>query len=213
MNTLNDGNTVKVFVLDKESGKLELVDGAEWESLVLSKANVSSRQQAGPHSHAPADSQPAAPRGGGEQAVRGDRPDGAYEGGDHQVAPQPRQGGPPHPLAVRRIVTEWAAAPAEARQPRTEGPLVRQSPEACGGEPALPRRSREIDMNLELGTDLAGVVADHGRRYVADLLAGRRHPTERPFNPLPVLVYVRIPANGAASRWPPVAAATGSSSQ
>ena len=54
------------------------------------------------------------------------------------VAPQPRQGGPPHPLAVRRIVTEWAAAPAEVRQPRTEGPLVRQSPEACGGE---PRRS------------------------------------------------------------------------
>ena len=50
MNTLNDGNTVKVFVLDKESGKLELVDGAEWESLVLSKANVPSRQQAGPHS-------------------------------------------------------------------------------------------------------------------------------------------------------------------
>ena len=49
MNTLNDGNTVKVFVLDKESGKLELVDGAEWESLVLSKANVPSRQQAGPH--------------------------------------------------------------------------------------------------------------------------------------------------------------------
>ena len=45
---------------------------------------------------------------------------------------------------VRRTVTEWAAAPAEARQPRTEGPLVRQSPEACGGEPALPRRSREI---------------------------------------------------------------------
>ena len=175
MNTLNDGNTVKVFVLDKESGKLELVDGAEWESLVLSKANVPSRQQAGPHSHAPADSQPAAPRGGGEQAVRGDRPDGAYEGGDHQVAPQPRQGGPPHPLAVRRIVTEWAAAPAETRQPRTEGPLVRQSPEACGGEPAL-------DMNLELGTDLAGVVADHVRRYVADLLAGRRHPTELPFN-------------------------------
>ena len=37
-------------------------------------------------------------------------------------------------------------------------------------------------MNLELGTDLAGVVADHVRRYVADLLAGRRHPTELPFN-------------------------------
>ena len=101
-------------------------------------------RRAGPNSHALADSQPAAPGSGGEQAVHGDRPDGAYEGGDHQVAPQPRQGGPPHPLAVQRIMTEWAAAPAEVRQPRTEGPLSRQSPEACGGEPALPRRSREI---------------------------------------------------------------------